>query len=103
MTYDTSDSRKGGGVATALGAVVVGAAVGAAAAYLSDKDKRDKLMNKAKNATESAKTKASEVATNVADKTGEVLEKAGKSVKANKNKTEGIVDDLVDTKDETIF
>ncbi|MDQ3098662.1 MAG: hypothetical protein M3Q44_02865 [bacterium] len=103
MSYDNTNNKKGSGVGAALGAVVVGAAVGAAAAYLSDKDKRDKLMNKAKNAADTAKMKASDTVSTVADKTGDALEKAGRSVKSNKSKTETITDELVDTTNETIF
>ncbi len=103
MTYDSSTPKKGSGVASALGAVMVGAAVGAAAAYLSDKNKRDRLMNKAKGTADTLKTKTSEVVTNVADKTGDALEKAGKSVKS-KNKVETTFDDVADTTlDSTTF
>ena len=103
MYNDSTNQKKNSGVATALGAVVVGAAVGAAAAYLSDKDKRDKLLNKAKGTSDTVKNKASEVTGTVADKTGDVLEKAGKSIRSNKNKVEATTDELVDSTTDTIF
>lgn len=100
MTYDTNNKN---GVATALGAVVVGAAVGAAAAYLSDKDKREKLMNKTKVVADNAKNKANEIATNAADRAGDALEKAGKTVKSVKSNSDSLVEEISSKANDSIL
>ncbi|MDQ3239728.1 MAG: hypothetical protein M3P33_04345 [bacterium] len=87
MSYQ-DDRKNKGGISSAIGAAVVGAAIGAAAAYLSDKTKRDELMNKAADVTNNTKDKAGEILSTVADKTGDALQDAGKKVKSSKSNSD---------------
>jgi gas vesicle protein len=102
MNYqdDTARKNKNGGIVSALGAAAVGVAVGAAAAYLSDKHKREALLEKAGKTTETVKNKANDVLTTAADKTGDALQEAGKKVKGSKSKTDEVFDDIISATDD---
>jgi gas vesicle protein len=102
MNYNSDDSKKkSGGVATALGAAVVGAALGAAVTYLSDKQKRDQVAKKLNDATNTAKNKTTDLLSKAADSAGSALEDAGKKVKNSKNKLGDVTDTVQDEYDST--
>jgi len=63
MNQQNDDSKQGGSnIAAAVGAAVIGAAVGATAAYLSDQENRKKVVDTAMNAKDSASKMANDLA-----------------------------------------
>jgi gas vesicle protein len=100
MQYNDDDQRaKANNIGSTIGAALVGAAVGAAAAYLSSTDNRKKLQSK----THDVKKKASEWVDNASETAGNALHEAGEKVKNTKKKADTAMDDTFSTGSDTVF